>query len=121
MRVEGTATPPSLTSTGHVPASRFLWIVAVSDVALANVVDFSTLLTQIRQPGTKLVPVQVSTVVPVPDAIGVLIDASAGLVVGDSVEACEAFGPAAIDAAVNAGPMLTMTGGPPGSKHSRER
>jgi hypothetical protein len=50
VRVEGTGTPPSLTSTGHVPASRFLSIVAVNDVALANVVVFSTLLTQIRQP-----------------------------------------------------------------------
>jgi hypothetical protein len=29
---------------------------------------------------------------------------SAGFVVGDSVEACEAFGPAATDAAVSAGP-----------------
>ena len=84
-------------------------------MALAKVVVFSTLLTQIRQPWTKLVPVQVSSVVPVPDTLEpTATDASAGLVVGDSVEACEAFGPAAIDAAVSTGPVLTMTVAPPG-------
>src|SRR6187399_36294 len=105
VRVDGTATPPSFTSTGQVPASRFLLIVAVRLVALTNVVVCSTLLTQIRQPGTKAVPVHVRSVVPAPDtAEPTVSDANAGLVVGDSVEACEAFGPAAIEAAVSAGP-----------------
>src|SRR5580765_3519119 len=110
VRVDGTATPPSLTSTGQVPAIAFLAIVAVNEVALTKVVVCSTLLTQIRQPGTKLVPVQVSSVVPVPDTDEPTVsEANAGLdpYAGDSVEACEPFGPSAIVAAVRSGPVRT--------------
>ena len=115
VRVEGMTRPPSLTSTGQVPALAFLLIVAVNDVALTKVVLCSTLLTQIRQPGTKLVPVHVSSVVPLPETDEPTVnDANAGLVVGDRLEACEAFGPAAIEAAVSTGPVLTMMVAPPG-------
>src|SRR4029079_9966517 len=105
VRVDGTATPPSLTSTFHVPAFAFLLMVEVSEVALTKVVACSRLSTQIRQPGTKLVPGQLRSVVPAPDtAEPTVSEANAGLVTGDRLEACVAFGPAAIVAAVCTGP-----------------
>lgn len=60
-------------------------------------------------------PVAVIVIAAVPWTLVVgLIDVSVALAAGDRLEACVAFGPAAIVAAVCTGPVLTVTSGPAG-------
>lgn len=95
--------------TGSVPAVAFLGAVQVNEVALTNVVGYGIPFDQITDCRLKPVPVAVRRVVPAPDTL-LAPDAlvSVGAVVGDSVEAWLAFGPAASVAAVWFGPLPTV-------------